>query len=448
MLETWYNPATFNEVWLRRHPYWGKQRQVCDALQSGKKTVLVPSGNATGKSWMSAGLVLWYLATKPGAVVVTTAPTHDQLANVLWRAIWGAKAKAPIPLFEDRATRSPLLIENVESGGYAIGLSSATVEAASGHHAENLLVVIDEASGVEDDRISALNSLNPSNVVMIGNPLLPSGVFYERCVRQELDPDENTALVRIRSDETPPVLAGVQRSPTGLADLDFLERSERDYGRGSAWWLSHIEAMFPNSVEGQLFAVDWINRCVYAQPPEHRQGLRRIAVDIATGRGGDMAVIMTRDDSGILDIQASNIWDVDDLAKRTVAAARQWNIPGPRVVYDSTGVGETFGTLLRNHGLTDTTPFQGGRGTHRKFQNLRAASYWALRRRINPDTSPEPFHIPREFSTRLQKEMLATTFELTAKDQIAITKKEDIIARIGHSPDFVDTLAMSFGFAD
>jgi hypothetical protein len=44
--------------------------------------------------------------------------------------------------------------------------------------------------------------------------------------------------------------------------------------------------------------------------------------------------------------------------------------------------------------------------------------------------------------------MLATTFELTAKDHIAITKKEDIIARIGHSPDFVDTLAMSFGFAD
>lgn len=399
---------------------------------------------------MCAGLALWYLATHPEAIVVTTAPTHDQLANVLWRAIWKAWERAPHTLFQSRRTRSPLLLENISGGGYCIGLSSATVEAASGHHAENLLVLIDEASGVDDDRIAALNSLNPSQVVMIGNPLVPSGVFYERCTRQELDPDPHTALVRIRSDETPPVLAGVQRSKTGMADLDFLDRSRRDYGEGSAWWLSHVQARFPDSVEGQLFDRSWIDAAIYGQPPaaDKRTGLKRLGVDISSGRAGDDSVILMRDDSGVLEIQASNTWPIDELARRVVALARNHAIPGPRVVYDSTGLGETFGLMLAQAGLPDACPFQGGRGTSKKFANLRAAAYWALRRRLNVDVTPQPFHIPQQWGTRLRKEMLATTFEHTAKDQIAIVPKDDIIKRIGHSPDYCDALMMTYGFVD
>ena len=398
---------------------------------------------------MCAGLALWYLSRHPDGIIVTTAPTHDQLANVLWRAIWKAFERCPYKLFNGRKTRSPLLLEN-EAGGYCIGLSSATVEAASGHHAENLLVLIDEASGVDDDRIAALNSLNPSQVVMIGNPLVPSGVFYERCTRQELDPDPNTALIRIRSDETPEVLAGVQRSRTGMADLDFLERSRRDYGEGSAWWLSHVRALFPDSVEGQLFDKAWIDAAIYGQPPtqDRRRGFRRLGVDISTGRAGDDSVILMRDDSGVLDIQSSNTWPIDELARRVVAMARANNITGPRVVYDGTGLGETFGILLAQAGLPDTCPFQGGRGTNRKFANLRSATYWALRRRLNTDVTSEPFHIPQQFGGRLRKELLATTFEQTSKDQIAIVAKEDIIKRIGHSPDYADALMMTYGFID
>lgn len=444
--KAWHDPNLFNTCFLRRHPYWGKQRDVCRALSDNKKTILVPSGNATGKSWMTAGLALWYLATKPGGVIVTTAPTHEQLSNVLWRAIWNCWNKQTVPLFEARTTRQPLLIENHATGGYCIGLSSATVEGASGHHAENLLVLIDEASGVEADRIEALNSLNPSQVLMIGNPLVPSGIFYERCQRQLFDPHPDTALIRIRSDQTPPVLEGVQRSPTGLADLDFLDRSARDYGRGSPWWMSHVEAQFPDTVEGQLFETAWIDRAIYAKPPERRKGTPWMAVDISAGRGGDKSVILVRDDVGIIDLFSSNTIAVPDLAAKVVMMAGRHNVQPDHVVYDGTGIGETFGNLLSGCGLDGAVKFLGGSKTSRQYENWRAGAYFNLRRRMNPEMSPAPFHIGQEHGITFRRQMLGTKYELTNKDKSKIVSKEDIVATIGESPDELDALSMTYSF--
>ena len=440
------SPDEFNTHFLKRYPYWGKQRQVCQALMDGKKTILVPSGNATGKSWMTAGLALWYLTTRPDAVIVTTAPTFDQLSNVLWRAIWGAWNKLPVPLFASRTTRAPLLIENQTLGGYCIGISSSTVEAASGHHAENLLVLIDEASGVEADRIEALNSLNPSQVLMIGNPLVPDGIFYERCQRQIFDPHPDTELIRIRSDQTPPVLAGVQRSKTGLADLDFLDRARRDYGEGSAWWLSHVEAQFPDSVEGQLFEVSWLDEAIYGKPPERRSGQRWLGADIAAGRGGDCSVILVRDDAGIIEVFDSNTMPITELAVKVAHMAAKHEVEPDHIVFDGTGIGETFGAMLESNGIRGAVRFQGGRGTSKQYENWRAASYFNLRRRMNPAISPTMFHIGREYGQRLRREMLATTFELTNKDKSKIIAKDDIVARIGASPDWADSLSMTFAF--
>lgn len=444
------SPALFNRYLLNRPDYWEKQIEICRALRSGKSTILVPSGNATGKSWLMAGILLWYLASKPKGVIVTTAPTADQLENVLWRAVFGAYERRGADFLgtAPRITKQPLLIEKTKES-YAIGMSTTKQEASTGHHAEDLLVLIDEASGVDDERISALNSLNPSQVIMIGNPLVPSGVFYERVSRQELDPDPNTALIRIRSDQTPPVLAGQHRSKTGLADLSFLDRSRRDYGEGSPWWLSHVEAKFPETTEGQLIETRWLDAC-YGKPPDREVmtraelGERIMAVDIATGRGGDNSVWLVRDDVGIIDGGFSNTTRPEDWALEVVAAARRLGVR--TIIYDATGVGETFGVLLANAGFPNAIGFQGGRGTSNKFENLRSASYWNVRRRFSPDISPVPFHIPSEFFSRIRKELLATRYELTKKDKTAIVPKDDIIARIGHSPDFADTLSMTFAF--
>jgi hypothetical protein len=62
--------------------------------------------------------------------------------------------------------------------------------------------------------------------------------------------------------------------------------------------------------------------------------------------------------------------------------------------------------------------------------------------------TPETFHIPPHIGMRMRKELQATTYSMTAKDKIAIAKKDDIISKIGHSPDFADSLMMSFAMVD
>jgi len=394
-------------------------------------------------------LVLWFIAQHERSIAVTTAPTENLLANVLWRSIFSAKDKAPVSLFRSRETRKPLLIENQETEGYAIGISPKTEEGGSGHHAGRLLALPDESSGITADRISAMNSLNPSLMVLIGNPLRAEGDFYERCNRQEHDPNPNTALIRIRSDETPPVKAGVQRSETGLADLDFLDRSRDDFGEGSDWWKMHVEAIFPGGGEGQLVIPAWMDRALYAVQPNRvvlEPGPLRLGVDVSGGRGRDSSTIVVRDDLGITQIEDSRTTEPDLWARRTAEIAKSLGIPGFRVVYDRTGIGETFGTLLANHGLHGAIGFAGGSGTSPKFENLRAAAYWALGRRMNPDLDPQPFHIPQGYGGRRRRELQATRYLITGKGKIAIAPKDEIKARIGHSPDWADALSMTFAF--
>lgn len=444
---SWTDPILFNEVWLARYPYWEKQRQIANALKNRKETILVPSGNGTGKSWLLAGLILWVVAN--GGTVVSTASINDQLEGILWRAIFTAFDKAPVKLFRERKKQSPLFIENLERGNYAIGLSTKSQEGTSGHHAEWLVVVVDESSGVESDRFSALDSLNPSTSILVGNPLVPEGVFFDRVTRQEVDPDPKTELVRIPSTESPEVKAGVYRSATGLCDLQFLERSKRNYGEGSPWWASHIEARFPTDAEGYVFPVDHVGLAIMTPKPDRTRldpGPLLCGVDIAGGGAGDDSIILIRDDLGVLYLKESKTTPPELWAQEVAAVCRAMGIPSHRCVYDATGIGETFGSLLAALGFVGAVGFKGGYGTSPKFENLRAASYWECGRRFNPNLNPIPFHIPQEYAIRFRRELQAIKYVLTGKDKIKIIEKKDITARIGHSPDYSDALMMTYGY--
>lgn len=438
---------------LKRKSYWTRQIEICKAVADPKvRTILVPAGNGVGKSFLGAGLALWYLFTHPQSKVVTTGPTFDQLTAILWANIFGSYYGSELS-GQARDIQKPPKLE-IEKEWFAVGINPDNIEAASGYHCSNLLALVDESSALTSDKQAAINSWDPAKRIYLGNPIRPDGPFYEMCTRARLDPDPATVLIRIPSTESPAVIAGQRRSPDGFVGLDWLDDRRRDYGEGSPWWLSHVEAQFPDTAEGQLFDRNWIDQCIYGTPPNREVmttescGPLVMAVDIASGRGGDSSTILVRDNLGVLELESSNNTPIDDWARKAANMAMRYGIPPFRVIYDATGMGETFDILLANAGLKGAVGFQGGHGTSAKYENLRSATYWALRRRLNPSVTPETFHIPPHIGTRMRKELQATTYSMTAKDKIAIAKKDDIIAKIGHSPDFADSLMMSFAMVD
>ena len=66
------DPIRFNEICLKREPYWERQKEIFRSLVRFRATV-VYSGNAVGKSFALAGAIFWWLYSRPGSLVICTA---------------------------------------------------------------------------------------------------------------------------------------------------------------------------------------------------------------------------------------------------------------------------------------------------------------------------------------------------------------------------------------
>ena len=411
------------------------------------RTVLVPSGNSTGKSFLGAGLALWHFKAFQGSKTITTGPSFGQLLRILWAYIFKTYDRSELAQASDRILRNVPLIET-DPEWFLVGINPQNIEASSGYHGEHVFALVDEASSLTAAKNEAINSWNPSKRVYIGNPLRPDGPFYEMCMRQTLEPDPSVALIKIPSTESPAIKAGQRRSPVGFADLDWLDDMRREYGEDSPWWKSHVLAEFPDSAEGQLVARDWIDRAVSAtvNADDDRTELV-LSIDLAAGRGGDRSVLCVRSGFRLLHLEHSNRWSLDETGRRAGEIVKKYGIKPHRVVYDRSGLGEGFDTFLRSAGVVGAIGFLGGseaRGHQRKFENLKSASAWQLRKRLDPARGEKPFAIPPEYGQQLRPELQAYTYEVTAKDKIKLTDKEAIQAKLGRSPDLADALIMSF----
>jgi hypothetical protein len=132
--------------------------------------------------------VLWFLACYFPARVPCTAPTSHQLEDVLWAEIakWHRKLGETIPpladLFEWSKEAIRLKAAPQESFAVARTARAERPEALQGFHAENLLFLIDEASGVPDPVFQvAEGALSTPGcfVVMAANPTRRDGYFYD-----------------------------------------------------------------------------------------------------------------------------------------------------------------------------------------------------------------------------------------------------------------------------
>src|SRR5690606_2827685 len=104
-----------------------------------------------GKTKVAAWIALWFLYTHLNSKVITTAPTWHQVENLLWREIHAAHANSRISL------GGKVLQTQIELGKqwFALGLSTDKPERFQGFHAEDILLIVDEASGVDQQIFDA-----------------------------------------------------------------------------------------------------------------------------------------------------------------------------------------------------------------------------------------------------------------------------------------------------
>ena len=419
---------------------WEKQSEILRAVRD-YKYIAVKSGNTVGKTRIAAEVVLWYLSTYYPSKVITTAPGWIQVADVLWKEITQLVRTTKIP-FEADILQTEL---RFSPEWFALGIATDNVYRLQGFHSPNLLVVIDEASGVPPEIWEAITALHPSKILAIGNPLDPSGNFFD-CFSSPL-----WHKITIDCEECVE-WQKQQKIIPGLVSQEWINERVGEWGRKSPMFQSHVLGEFPDEGEGTLISRKWVQDSRTRKNDGNdgkiqdleEDGVRVIACDVATKHGTNETVIANRYDHTLKSIKGYLHLPTTETGDRL---GWNYNSFNPHtLVVDSDGIGEGVADILQTKRVP-CSEFHGGYGAKaldiNKYKNLRSQFYWIVAKKFEKglyDLSQIP---DKEFELLKNQLCCMKVKPPDAQGRIQIETKEDLMARGIRSPDYADAFMMS-----
>lgn len=162
------------------------QQSALEALRD-KDRISIRSGKGVGKTTFLSWAILWFLGTRYECKIPCTATSGHQLHDILWKecAKWVSRVKPEykkhLPYLVKKDT---IVLEGMEDHNFAVARTARREqpEAFQGFHADNLLLVADEASGIDDAIFEAgegAMSTPGAKIILTGNPTRPKGYFYD-----------------------------------------------------------------------------------------------------------------------------------------------------------------------------------------------------------------------------------------------------------------------------
>lgn len=229
---------------------WEGQARVLRAL-AGEKDVTVPAGRAVGKSRLDAAAALWFACTRgQTSRVICTGPTNQVVQNVFWEEV--RRLFAFSKLKGDCAVRCSTGAR-LADGGQILGIVAEKPEGFQGIRAPDMLVIVDEASGVTDDMFQVIegNMAGGSKFLLTGNPTRTQGYFRDSLKSDRFD------VIELPSTESPNIKEG-REIVKGLATLEWLEARKREWGEDSPLYKIHVLGQVAEGQEGRLFSAEMI----------------------------------------------------------------------------------------------------------------------------------------------------------------------------------------------
>ena len=155
------------------------------ALSRGERKISIRSGHGVGKSTFAAWCMLWKLLCFYTVKVVVTAPTSAQLFDALFAEVKHWVENLPDAWKSLIDAQSDRILLKAAPDACFISARTARAEAPEalqGVHSDNVLLVVDEASGVAEAVFeAAIGSMSGDNAttILLGNPTRTSGFFFD-----------------------------------------------------------------------------------------------------------------------------------------------------------------------------------------------------------------------------------------------------------------------------
>jgi hypothetical protein len=420
-------------AWISERPKevaWSAQREIICSVRDHRYTA-VQACHDSGKSWIASRIAAWWIDTHPTgeAIVVTSAPTFDQVKRILWRELQVAHKAGKLP---GTLNQTDWYIDGTL---VAFGRKPADYQEAAfqGIHAPYVLVILDEASGIPEQLWRAAETLvtnEGSRLLAIGNPDDPTGHFARVC-----GPNSGWHVIGISGLDTPNFTE--EKVPRSLADQLLSptwvdERRER-WGEGSPLWVSKVLGRFPDRSDDQLIPLSWIERA--RERAREPGGVVSLGVDVARF-GSDETVIVRCQGGKVRVLLAKQGLDTMQTCGYVIQAIHEHGPSEVRI--DEVGVGGGVIDRLREQGyaVKGMTASARAEEPHR-FANLRAEVYWYMREAF------EQGWIDLDPADEILAEQLASIrYKVNSRGQIQIESKDEMRARGMHSPDHADAFAV------
>lgn len=427
------NPQAFVTEALMAHPDpW--QQKVLEALSRGVTRLTIRSGNGVGKTTLLAWLAIWFPATRFPSKCVVTAPTSQQLYDALWTEIRRWLHECPdwlSDLFEVLNDRLSLKSAPAQCFVSARTSRAETPEAIQGVHSANVLLIVDEASGVPEQVFEAgSGSMSTPGAITIlaGNPLRSSGFFF----RTHTDLSNSWLAFRVACTDSKRV------------DPEWIREQAASYGVNSAFYQARVQGEFPANEDEVLCPRAIVEPATTAPLPNRTREDYATAVwglDVARF-GPDSTVLIKRVGSSIPDVPT--IWRAVDLMHIVGAVKVDYtSLPTDMrplaICVDVVGLGSGVVDRLVELGLpalginASESPASLG-----QYYRLRDELYGRMRDWFETRAVVIPNH------NRLINEITSIRYRFTSDGRMRVESKDEMKRRGLASPDCADALALTF----
>ena len=183
-----YDITRFMIEALDMTPTWQQDLLLSSIALDGSRTT-VSSGHGTGKSASAGVVALWHLLFFDESIMMFTAPSINQLRNIVWKEISKCLARLRNGSLSWLAEYVEIFSEKVYIKGYdktwhiiAKTASKHNPTTIAGQHGDNYFLWGDEASGIDDKIYDvALGALTheSNRCVLTSQPTRNAGFFYE-----------------------------------------------------------------------------------------------------------------------------------------------------------------------------------------------------------------------------------------------------------------------------
>lgn len=449
--------------------WWAKQVEIAESVVNHSRT-MVRASHTIGKTMVTGGIVNWFFDAFAPSITLTTAPTARQVQQLLWKEIRLQRRGRP-------GLQPKAAYMSMAPNHYAAGYTANDSNAFQGVHEDRLLVIFDEAVGVDapfwESTDSMLSSGEGNRFLAIYNPTDTSSAAYA----YEHSGDANVIVVsaldhpniaaqlaglpkpfpkaidiswvdeRIRGERPwcDPVAAGDQRS----TDIEWPPGSETWFRPGPLFQ-SRVQGLWPTSAINSAWSEAAFTASCTHPVPEPEDVPCEIGCDVAR-YGDDNTVMHVRRGPVSLHHESHNGWSTSETAGRLKELARMWGdhcgIEGQRVSIkvDDDGVG---GGVVDQRG---DFRFEGvGAGARaiepESYPNRRSELWFSVANRALQPGGLDLTRLDPATQQELRRQAMTPTWKVNSQGQRLVEPKADTKKRLGRSPDDMDALNLAFAF--